>query len=989
MDPENSPELPPLKRGTYDLDAILAAAENAEFAIPPMASKSAFNSNPFASSSPSAFRSNFNSSASPSINNSPYPTPSNEDYPSPSMEQSQPVAPRKPLGSTTTRKRASAFKNPLNKFSAPKKPDLESTVDNLIDSPGTTLGTGIGHNGFSHHGDLSGDITGADNEDRSFDNKKGMINNFDSAHSPDSSMTVGRKSRLRTTPFNRVGSPGAHSPHLDAGSSPSRASSPVNVSSNSLTVANELAVTPLSSRPTSRPTSRSNSRPTSRPSSRVSNNHLHSRQISTDSLNSYNVVVDLDDDDHDHPAHVSFIVDPEYRKILDGKIEDPFSPSMGATDPDSDAKLSSLMQQSSPFGSIMSTSRGQSPAFRSRRHRQTEAGDESHIEDDALSDKEHNPKFRTSRTGTRTPSSPLARAVTRASPRQHVESMVLGAPANAGAQLSLDQIVRGDKSPDGRSNGQQRTEKETSLSTQAPQSTDQQNDTQLKPLPADHVSKDSDSNNMPSQASAPQPASTPPKANGDSGEPNTAIEKGKQNFANVGRVEVDIVIQDVDVKDEPGSIGENSLNRDDTDDAQALTDGEQQLHDSLDFPEIQARSFADWMSSSAEISKLDINASAGSGELQPSSLGMDITTPTLGTSLLSKPGDANVLTSSYTPPPSTTDAAAAKRTTLLEKRSSLMGDLLARVARGRHTTDANLKISAAEKEKAALPSDSANSTSMGPSVTFANDVKIVEKSPEEEEGSDTIARLESKDQGLVRRPSGLMLSSRIRDSTNLDAPRYSIREMEDMKKNVRMDLRIEITNEIREEYERSAEQEASLFQAEIEELKEVLAHEKKEKDQLKGVLDEYESSFADIAVSTAGEIQTLKEQNRRLTESRDETQEAFVLLKSRYDELKNLNYKHVENADILRKAIETLKQDYETSESRYDSLKAHADTRLLQASQEMEQVRILQENEVAMLKNQLSRLDMEMRTLDRELDAKTKQNDELMLFSEELIAKLS
>jgi hypothetical protein len=47
-------------------------------------------------------------------------------------------------------------------------------------------------------------------------------------------------------------------------------------------------------------------------------------------------------------------------------------------------------------------------------------------------------------------------------------------------------------------------------------------------------------------------------------------------------------------------------------------------------------------------------------------------------------------------------------------------------------------------------------------------------------------------------------------------------------------------------------------------------------------------------VSTVGEIQTLKEQNKMLTESQEETQEAFVLLKTRYDELKDLNHKHVE-----------------------------------------------------------------------------------------------
>lgn len=47
-------------------------------------------------------------------------------------------------------------------------------------------------------------------------------------------------------------------------------------------------------------------------------------------------------------------------------------------------------------------------------------------------------------------------------------------------------------------------------------------------------------------------------------------------------------------------------------------------------------------------------------------------------------------------------------------------------------------------------------------------------------------------------------------------------------------------------------------------------------------------------MSTAKEIQTIKEQNSKLTESKEETEEAFILLKTRYDELKALNHKHVE-----------------------------------------------------------------------------------------------
>lgn len=47
-------------------------------------------------------------------------------------------------------------------------------------------------------------------------------------------------------------------------------------------------------------------------------------------------------------------------------------------------------------------------------------------------------------------------------------------------------------------------------------------------------------------------------------------------------------------------------------------------------------------------------------------------------------------------------------------------------------------------------------------------------------------------------------------------------------------------------------------------------------------------------MSTAKEIQTLKEDNKRLSEGKSDTEDAFMQLKIRYDELRSLNSKHVE-----------------------------------------------------------------------------------------------
>lgn len=117
-----------------------------------------------------------------------------------------------------------------------------------------------------------------------------------------------------------------------------------------------------------------------------------------------------------------------------------------------------------------------------------------------------------------------------------------------------------------------------------------------------------------------------------------------------------------------------------------------------------------------------------------------------------------------------------------------------------------------------------------------------------------------------------------------------------------------------------------MYQFEIDELKTALDKEQHEKQQLKNILDEFEATLADIAgivirmvhsfsprksnacwhddlhffcirfspVSTAKEIQTLKEDNKRLSEGKSDTEDAFMQIKIRYDELRSLNLKHVE-----------------------------------------------------------------------------------------------
>ncbi|KAF9300316.1 Transforming acidic coiled-coil-containing protein 3 [Mortierella antarctica] len=966
MDPESSPELPPLKRGTYDLDAILAAAENAEFAIPPPPSKTSFNSNPFASSTPSAFRSNFSPSQAAAPTEDPDGTVTS---PPPSRPSS---GPRKPLSSSSaTKKRVSTLKSTLGRFSAPKKVDLEPMMESPSDN--ITFGTASFLDKPAERSidkDLSGDQASTSVTENEDWNSTSFTVDATSPSSISSQLSNSRKGRpIRPTPFARVASPALSSSHLEpVVNSPSRTGSPNNLSSGSLGAVDPTYSTPSSSRPTSRPTSR--------PHSRVSSNgRYHSRQLSSDSLTSFNAMIDKED--IDEPGHTSggpFIVsDPEHLRILESEIEDPFSPSMSAIDPDTDAYLSKLIQQSSPFGPRKSPSRGQSP-FKSRRNQRGDEDSFMDSTDEGLSDKELNSRFRTPKTGARTPTSPLARAVTRGR-----------------AGLSLDQIVR-NQDPDSFSQVPNLTVNEQATNGFGPPTAD------LRPTSNGQIH------------------GSPPKDDINESD----IEQ---------HVQVDIVVQNVNVGDDlnhhasPRKGGEQYMSdfEDETpfyqSNAEVLDEEELQLHDSGDFHETHAQSFAEWMSSSAEISRLEI-APPALGIMPIPSFSAVMTATALSvngpsvespstTSLPSATSTgASVLTSSYTPaisspePPNSTPStspSASKRLAIIEKRSHLLDDLLSKAReRTKHRSETPTTFeSNLEKEHestiAPSPSEAIESPSV-PSVTFAevNDVKVVEPESEaKEQDPDSSMSLDKKEHGLVRRPSGILLSSRIRDSTNLDAPRYSIREMEDMKKNVRMDLRIEITNEIREEYERTAEQEAAMYQFEIDELKAALAKEQHEKQQLKNVLDEFETSLADIAVSTAKEIQTLKEDNKRLSEGKSDTEDAFMQLKVRYDELRSLNSKHVENEVILRKAVETLKDDFETSESRYESVKAHADTKLSQASKEMEQARNTYETEIAMLRAQVNRQEVHMRTLETTLETKTKENDDLIMFSEELIAKLS
>ncbi|KAG0049958.1 Transforming acidic coiled-coil-containing protein 2 [Gryganskiella cystojenkinii] len=1046
MDPEDSPELPPLKRGTYDLDAILAAAENAEFAVPPPPSKSSFNSNPFASSAPSGFRSTFNASNTPSINNSPYPTTSNNEQESspsqitakrPSVLTKKSTAP----ASAGSRTRVSTLKNTLSRF---RKADAESSVSDNNSNDADDMDMNRDH---AHDRTLSGDPAVSIDTDPA-------PQSFNGASPTPSNASIRSRNMARSVPFNRGVSPATGSSRLEPMTtlSPSRTSSPVN-GSVLLTSDATAYSTPSNSRPSSRPTSR--------PSSRVSNGRYHSRQMSSESLASFNAMIDKDDFEEEQrnqsSGHVSFVVsDPEHLRILEGEIEDPFSPSMSSMDPDTESYLSSLMQQQqhhSPLGSRKVSSRGHSPAFKTRRQRAAE-GDDSFLDstDDGLSDKEIGSKFRTSRAGTRTPTSPLARALTRSSPRDHGDNMVVTALTNAAAQMSLDQILRdnsinmdsGSESfGDGPTAGQDSnlhdqdldhppaTRASTGFSSPFHGDDRPKIDEAIKVIlhsPVSHpVSPAIDGNDA-------QDLDNHQEQYGYHGHDHRAAgyDFDKQEPADV---EVDIVVQNVSINDYPGGnyqdrnvpysddesdydINDHEL-RSNLSGADVLANEEMQLHESVDVHESHAQSFAEWMSSSAEISRLDISPPLGSGQGYQSlakTLAMahaPDATQFNGTSLLSSDlGDANVLTSSFTPalsspesnagPSQSTSPTTLKHSTLLEKRSNLMNGILNKARGNMKSVDSDRSLT--EKESSppgsvAKDLDAAGESTLAPSVSFAglDEMDKGEHSEEESQHTGDTSFLSAtgsktdggkKEGGLVRRASGIMLSSRIRDSTNLDAPRYSIREMEDMKKNARMDLRIEITNEIREEYERSAEQEAAIYQFEIEELKNALESEKNEKQQLKSVLDEFESSLADIAVSTSTEIQSMKDENKKLTESKQETEEAFVQLKIRYDELRDLNVKHVENENILRKAVETLKQDFETSEARYEGVKTHADARLVVASQEMEQARMMWQNEMAQLRAQMQQQEMHMRSLEQALETKNKENEDLILFSEELISKL-
>ncbi|KAK3813650.1 MAG: hypothetical protein JOS17DRAFT_452393 [Linnemannia elongata] len=989
MDPEDSPELPPLKRGAYDLDAILAAAGDAEFAIPPPPSKTSFNSssfNPFASSTPSAFKSSFNSSFNPS--STPSASASSYNYDDNDNNNETPATPppaappkavpasrpkpltRKPLTSSTTsttgaggttttttaKQRVSTLRSTLSKFSAPKKADPEPVIpetdivpsvdETFVQDHADSISNNNNSNTSKNHignGSISEDQAGGNNEDGN-----ASMTILSPTPSNGNAGSGGFKSSrpLRSVPFNRVGSPGAHLDPMGLGaSSPTRSGSPVNLSAGSIGghVGNDLGVysTPSSSRPASRPTSR----PTSRPSSRVStgNGKYHSRQLSSDSLASFNAMIGKedpmgmgdDDDDMDlhHSGHVSFVVsDPEHLRILEGEIEDPFSPSMSAIDLDADAYLSNLMQQStSPFGSRKSnnTSRGQSPAFRSRRQRTADSaatvGEESFLDstDDALSDKELHPKLRTSRTGTRTPSSPLARAVTRGSSHSPRDL------SNSVGQLSLDQVMSDSQGMDdimdssflngaagagGRSfavsrGGPSSNADKESLSSRSPPVSNGAGPSHT-PLPLSPALGSEngqgvhplDNHHGGAGAGLHSPLATSPShpANGNNGNGlnddfSNSKHRQQQEFddkdsVDINHVEVDIVVQNVNVHDEPEYRNKNQSPKvhlhiddsdlDDSDDnihynhsvSEALANEEMQLHESLDIHESHAQSFAEWMSSSAEISRLDISppvnhppgflhnlhnnqplpsfgaAMSSSGpvnsglstELFPAPPTFSPHTPPHGTSLMASTniGDASVLTSSYTPTLSSPEAAfaspqqpqhspssitttsptASKKAQILEKRSHLLEDLLSKAReRTKNKTEVTQLLSQAaiDREKAVAaanaaieatpsatpPSTSSSSskdslaesaaTSNGPSVTFAVTDDTAPGSDKDSRalhdddldiGSGSAGNLsiliDRKDGGLVRRPSGMMLSSRIRDSTNLDAPRYSIREME-------------------------------------------------------------------------------------------------------------------------------------------------------------------------------------------------------------------
>ncbi|KJE97567.1 hypothetical protein CAOG_07404 [Capsaspora owczarzaki ATCC 30864] len=190
-------------------------------------------------------------------------------------------------------------------------------------------------------------------------------------------------------------------------------------------------------------------------------------------------------------------------------------------------------------------------------------------------------------------------------------------------------------------------------------------------------------------------------------------------------------------------------------------------------------------------------------------------------------------------------------------------------------------------------------------------------------------------------------------------------------------------------------QETALLQAECTRLRSKLQAEATKNKQLTAVMDEYEQTMQRMlsdAELTRGDNNAASDRFRaerdQLADDLKSAETAFSDLHRRYDKLKEVLENYRKNEETLKQALSASQQELIQSDQRYIALRAHAEEKLESANSAIEKVNATYRGELAVANAKLKKAEMQVSSLENALQAKEKENQELVVICDELIAKV-
>ncbi|XP_014485779.1 PREDICTED: transforming acidic coiled-coil-containing protein 2 isoform X2 [Dinoponera quadriceps] len=208
-------------------------------------------------------------------------------------------------------------------------------------------------------------------------------------------------------------------------------------------------------------------------------------------------------------------------------------------------------------------------------------------------------------------------------------------------------------------------------------------------------------------------------------------------------------------------------------------------------------------------------------------------------------------------------------------------------------------------------------------------------------------------------------------------------------------LRLEEELEKQKKHEVELEKQKGIFQEKNNKLQAQVAQEMKMKTQMSVVVEEYEKSISRLLTERERDRTNFEQEKAKLQEELQaanhhltNTEAAFNDVHQKYERLKGVVSVYKNNESVLKESIQENVDTIKTLETRYDQLKDHAMAQLEKANLELDGIRKQNEAETVKLHAMIRKAELKSNSLAELVEQKTKENKELAMILDEVIARV-